>query len=378
MSLIGSSSTRSILPDGMPEPDGFEVVLSRKIGASTSSLFHIFKSLDRDDDGHLSKTDLQDNLSTLFGVNLDAKQVDSIFEKVSLLGNNPSGSDEESKTDQHYSHDHGKDLITFKKFQMYILYAQSGSLYPPSQMFASNMTKNAPLKIERASSDDKKSIAARRKKLRSTVLKAIRQGHQSDNFGMAASSLFLQIDTRRNSLVSHNEFRSWLADKQGIQLSENELKLVLGAWVKDEGLTLKEFTYFVDCLLSECGNNGCSCERHDENELSLNQRANTDRITTTDNHDEKSDKELIWALLNHFREMGKSYSQAFAMLNVQGNRRLTPSEISMGIKGAGLNVTSKRSRDLLRRFSGLDGGIDIAGFVRMMTSEPIPDVLPIQ
>lgn len=362
MSAVARKST-----NGIPEPEGFEVALSRKIAARSANLLRTVKGLDEDNDGYLSKKDLQDTLRDFFGVHLDTHQIDSIFARASMFRSS-EGSEVESRNDE----EKYEELITFTMFQKYVMHTSSDSQHPPSRMFESNMSIKAAVKTDRnENSKDKRSVAARTKYLKSLVQRAIQQSVPSGNFGMAASSIFLQMDTERNNDVTHAEFQHWIENKHGIHLTDEEMKLVFCKWVKDEGLTLQEFTYFMECFLSEYPVS-CACDDCGDTQLSFKQRADRN-VYSNQTHDGKSDRELIWALLNYFRQIGKTLAQAFYMLDNYGNKSLSAAEASIGFKQAGLNVSAVRSRALMRKFALPSGKMDLPCFVRMMTSEPIPD-----
>ncbi len=366
-------------PDGIPGPQDFEVVLSRKISNRSSNLLQTVKGLDMDDDGYISKKDLQITLRDFFGVHLSKSQIDTIFASARRFQRSRDDSYSENRNDQNVSNKDenaiDSDVITFTMFMKYINHTSYDSLHPSSRMMESNMHIKATAETTKdGQGKDEKSEAALIKALRAKVLGAIRQSVPKGNFGMVSASIYLQMDANKDNEVTHAEFQSWLETKHGIHLTDYEMKLVYGKWEKEEGLTLQEFTYFIECLLAEY-RVACICNSscHDMNANLTSKQRPDKNILTLLSHDEKTDKELIWILLNYFREINKSYAQAFNILDDYGNKNLTPTELSKGFKTAGFNVSAERSRILLRKFAHPNGKVDLPGFVRLMTSEPLPD-----
>jgi Ca2+-binding EF-hand superfamily protein len=358
---------RKLSKDGIPGPKGFEVALSRTITAHSVNLLKTIQRLDEDDDGYLSKNDLQNSLRDYFGLSLDDEQIQTIFRRA-RMSESSEGKEVETRNDNEKG-GAADDLLSFTMFQKYVFSTSSDSSHPSSRMFTSNASVTASsIDTNKGNNKDKRSVIAKTKHLKSIVLKAIEQSVPMGNFGRVASSIFLQMDTHRDNQITRAEFKSWLEDKHGIHLTDAEMKLVFGKWVKNEGLSLQEFSYFLECFLSGY----CKNEDVGDDQFLVTQRKQKE-LNHDQSDDEKTDKELIWALLNYFRGINKSHAQAFYTLDKYGSKTLSAVEVSIGFKRAGLNVSPDRSWALLRKFASANGKVGLTSYVRMMTSVSTED-----
>ena len=366
---------RQSLEQGMLEIEGFELVLSRKIEALKAPLLYTFMRLDIDGDGCLSKEDLQKALSDLFDMDLKEDQIDSIFIRAVLLRNLTETQIKEGRNPDE-SPRNDETLITFPTFQKYIHFTASNTSQTSSRIHGSNFGIEATVKKREKLSKfgGSKSAIFKTKKLRSIVRQLIQQNVPPELSHRAATFTFLELDTDRNNQVTRAEFRDWLKEVHGLTFTEEEMKLIFGRWQKEEGLELKEFVYYIDCLLSEyvpspskksdfCG------DFEMERKLAVNQRDGSELISGQ-NVDYKSDSEMIWALLNYFRSIDKTMIQGFHHLDQFENKRLTADDVSNGLKQAGLNVSLIRSRQLISKYVSRGGQIDKPGFMRFLTSLP--------
>ena len=103
--------------------------------------------------------------------------------------------------------------------------------------------------------------------------------------------------------------------------------------------------------------------------LSVNQRK-TIKIV---DYDDKSDAELIRAISNHFRDIGKSYAQGFHLLDKSDDKMIGTVEISNGLKEAGFAVSLGRAQKLTQSFASRGGKMDKAGFLRFMASASLKE-----
>jgi len=361
MSLLSTSSSRessSHTPAGLPSPLPFEVALAIKIKGRRMSPTHTFIRLDEDEDGLISKKDLQDSLGEVFGMGLSYGQIEALFNRACFF-RSTNMRVVESRNDPQASGENGIDFSTFQK---YIEHTAMDTSSPTSTMYGSygiaatvKKNKNGPRKNTR-------SVFAKTKVLRSLVLRLLEQSATTD--GMAATQSFLEIDASRNNHITRGQFMEWLEDGHGVILTEEELSMVLGEWQDEEVLTMTEFTHFVDSLKV---NTGKRTSTSPNEQILKDTFIHPQQMNLLDN--DKSDNELIWAFLNHFRAIGKTLVQGFHHLDETDSKNLSAAEISKGFKKAGLNVSRERSRDLINGFI-TRGRLDKPGFVRMMTSVP--------
>ena len=366
MSLLSTSSSiesSSHTPAGLPSPLPFEVALAIKIKGRRMSPTHTFIRLDEDEDGLISKRDLQDSLGEVFGMGLSDDQIEVMFNRACFF-RSTSTRDVESRNDPQASGERGIDFATFQK---YIEHTAMDTSSPSSTMYGSygGMTTTVKKNKDGVPRRDSRSVFAKTKLLRSKVLRLLEQSATTD--GMAATRSFLDMDTLRNNHVTRGEFMEWLRDVNGVNLTEEELDMVLGEWQDEEGLTMTEFTLFVDSLKVNSGTRTSPDEP-----IMKHTFIHPRQINVSDN--DKSDNELIWAFLNHFRAIGITLVQGFHHLDETDSKNLSAAEISKGFNKAGLNVSQERSRELIIGFIMSGRLLDKPGFVRMMTSVvPIPN-----
>ncbi len=349
----------------LPPPLNFEVALARKIKAQRTPILQIFARLDEDGDGYLSTTDLKNGLHHLFDMEVNDKQIAAIFSRAAYFL-------PKHKTDQDAA------LMTTPMFLRYVDCTAESTIVPSSTIHTgSSIVLKAAIKTRNyVEHPMHKSEVYRSRHLRALVLQLISQNISTSRSNAVNTQSFLNMDTNRNNEITREEFRSWLKQK-GLDLTDEDMKLLFGKWQKGEGLSVKEFGVFVETLASDLvaiSKNPNITEGADELDLSvlsINQR-DGDEI---ENHDDShmSDVELIWAFLNHFRDLKKSYIQGFHYLDKDDNKYLTAREIRAGLEECGLNVSTERCNELMASIVSAGGKMDKPSFVRFITSAPIQD-----
>ena len=258
MSASYSDKPKDILP---AQP--YEVAIARKIKAQTLPMLRIFKKFDQDDDDRVSKKDFSDTLKQ-WEMELKEDQINYIFERSAFFA--PANVKEIRR------YNPSPDSLYFEKmgyqeFSKYVedtantLISTASSLFGASEIALSPQRENSKGKV----AEERRSVVARARSLRLMVHKQIRESIPQDHIATA----FLQMDTLRNNQVTGEEFQEWLKKKNGLDFSDEEMKLIRGDWRKDEGLSLQEFDFFVNCLHRECSRDNSNHEMIQR--LSVNQ-----------------------------------------------------------------------------------------------------------
>lgn len=348
-----------------PPPEPFEVAISTKITTSRKPLLQTFVRIDEDEDGLISKKDLKNALNNMYEMALDDDQIDVMFRRSQFFSERRilrQGSDSSTEEERD---EKNEQLISFPVFQEYMKSTADGSdSVSPTKMYGSTINIKVGFRTDAKLPwmDDRRSVVAKKKDLRNLVLETIQQSIPSESVGMATTHTFLEMDTLRNNQVTKSEFISWLRVEKGLELDEEEVKLVLGEWQKEEGLTLQEYGFFVTCLENKC------TDTEKIKQLTENQRPDEAPLVRDD--DGKSDTELIWALRGYFHGVGKSFMQGFHELDKSDGKTISSSEVSDGLRTAGLVVTHARSKELMKGFVKPGGDMDKPGYVRFITSAP--------
>eukprot|EP00554_Chaetoceros_debilis_P006397 CAMPEP_0194074270 /NCGR_PEP_ID=MMETSP0149-20130528/1425_1 /TAXON_ID=122233 /ORGANISM="Chaetoceros debilis, Strain MM31A-1" /LENGTH=222 /DNA_ID=CAMNT_0038754411 /DNA_START=591 /DNA_END=1257 /DNA_ORIENTATION=- len=188
---------------------------------------------------------------------------------------------------------------------------------------------------------------------------------------MAATATFLDMDSSRKNRIPTDNIRVWL-QKKGFYFNDDDMKVLLGKWKTNESLSVKEFGLFVDSLAAEVDVNGCAeINVRDDTIIQLVVSRLQNEETNHENDDDKSDEELIWAFLNHFRDMNKTYVQGFHVLDKNDDKYLSATDIRNGLKGCGFDISLERSRCLISKFAKRGSrDLDKTGFIRFITSVP--------
>lgn len=340
----------------------FEIAIARKLKTQKLPMINIFKKFDQDDDDKVSKKDFSESLKQ-WEMNLTESQINYIFRRSSNFAT--------SNVKEIRKNDPSPDCIYFEKmgfqeFSKYVeetansLMSSANTLFGSSDIALSPQRENSKGKVV----EEKKSAVGRAKSLRLMVYKKIKESIPLDN----TTPAFLQMDTSRNNQVTGKEFEDWLRTKNGLDFSDEEMKLIRGDWRKEEGLSLPEFDFFINCLHQECtpDTNADMIQR-----LSINQNIqNVSPNGETEDGDAKSNPVLIWALLNYFRDHDKSFLQAFQILDVTNANSLSAQDIQRGLRSAGVVISLERSKDLIKDFVQVGGRMTKPGYVRLMTSAP--------
>ena len=353
------SASNSEKPTDQPPAQPYEIAIARKIKAQTLPILQIFKKFDQDDDDRVSKKDFSDTLKQ-WEMELKEDQINYIFERSAFFA--PFNVKEIRRNDP------SPDCLYFEKmgfqeFSKYVedtantLISTASSLFGASDIALSPQRENTKGKV----AEERRSAVARARSLRRMVYKQIRESIPLDH----TTKVFLQMDTLRNNQVTGKEFQEWLKKKNGLDFSDEEMKLIRGDWKKDEGLSLQEFDFFINCFYQECSRDNSNHEMIQR--LSVNQNINPSP-SEAEIGDAKSDEVLIWALLNYFKDYNKSYLQAFEILDVTNAKSLSAQDVQRGLQGAGMTITLGRAKDLIRNYVQVGGRMTKPGFVRLMTS----------
>lgn len=346
----------------LPLPQSFEVVLARKISAQRNSLLQIFSKLDDDGDGYLSMKDFKTGLNSLFDMELTQVQIAGIFERACYFSSAHKYINDVSILG-------GTCMMTLPIFLRYIENTADSTKISSSSISSSTVIFKAYVRSKEKTSPSQKSISYRTKQLRSLVFGLIKQSVPAST-SMAATASFLDMDSSRNNKISRENIKFWL-QKKGFHFDDDDMKMLLGKWQQNEGLSVKEFGLFVDSLAAEVDVNGNAeiNERDDAtSQIVVNQRQSVE--TRHDNADHKSDEELIWIFLNHFRDLNKTYVQGFHILDKNDDKVLSAKDIRNGLKVCGFDVSLERSRSLISKFTTRGRDLDKPGFVRFITSVP--------
>ena len=86
--------------------ESFEIILARKLQARSKSLHKTFLDLDRDRDGHISRSDFKIALHNIFGIDLTTVQLNAIFSRFAYLDDADDDDDDNVNSDAKGT-DHG-------------------------------------------------------------------------------------------------------------------------------------------------------------------------------------------------------------------------------------------------------------------------------
>jgi len=269
---MSSASSQKKTSEMTLKPKPFEVALCRKIKAQRKPLLQTFYAIDEDNDGIVTKTDMKNGLNNLFNIDLDNEQIDIIFLRFASLNNSNVA---QSQT--------RKEGMRFQGFARYVTDTADSATMSSSLCYGSvGMSAGKHVK-------SLQSVEARTKDIRRLVYGLIQQNAQSaSDGGMAATSIFLSMDCRRDNQVSKEEFRLWLNSRRGSNFSEEEMKLLLGNFWKDKSefaFSFQECVKFVEFLARECSNNSFEKE-HREEELQDQTFKSADEIIGRDGNDD--------------------------------------------------------------------------------------------
>jgi len=344
-------------------PQSYEVVLARKISAQRNSLLQTFAKLDADGDGYLSMKDLKIGLNSLFDIDLTQEQIAGIFQRACLFSSAHKYINDVSILG-------GTCMMTLPIFLRYIENTAESTKISSSSISSSGSIFKANVKSKEKTSPSQKSISYRTRQLRSLVFGLIKQSVPAST-NMAATATFLDMDSSRKNRIPTDNIRVWL-QKKGFYFNDDDMKVLLGKWKTNESLSVKEFGLFVDSLAAEVDVNGCAeINVRDDTIIQLVVSRLQNEETSQENDDDKSDEELIWAFLNHFRDMNKTYVQGFHVLDKNDDKYLSATDIRNGLKGCGFDISLERSRCLISKFAKRGSrDLDKTGFIRFITSVP--------
>jgi len=368
------------LPDKLscpPPTQPFEIVLARKISTKGGPLLRTFTALDEDKDGIVNKTDLQIGLQNLFNIDLRDEQINMIFLRFAFINNlSEKGSN------------HELNGMHFPGFAKYIeITADSHTISTDNMNGAAGFTAGLNQSII-----SPQSVAAKRKELCKLVYNVIQQNAQSaGDGGMAATYIFLGMDSLRNNRISKDEFGSWLRNRMGLNLSDDELNAVLGDfWNKQvtggDGITFQQCISFVEYLRLE-GMDGqlkdeCRDERYKPTQKHLFEESNESmkredlddfqidgnvRETLTEDCTlVESDIEVV----NQFRESLHSelkvQKDLFQELTKHQSYYFTEVELKIGINRRGINVSDDQVVRIIKFFGNDEGQIEYFHFVKLL------------
>jgi Ca2+-binding EF-hand superfamily protein len=341
----------------------YEIVISRKIKMQKLPMLQIFMRIDGDGDGKVSKKDLFVALQDLWEIKLTDEQIDHIFQRSALLA--PDTVKESRQLDNSPGSIHFEKM-GYQEFSNYVQVTSGSRASSSSAQFGAAHIASSPERksLKGQHVESRQAESSRAEELRKIVSNKIQQSIPATESCTGTTFSFLQMDTLRSNEITGAEFEDWLKRKNGLQFSDEEMKLVRGKWQKTEGLTLQEFDYFIHSLEKE--------SRTDEpitkmvQRLSINQRDPAEN----ENCDLKSDEELIWAFLNHFRVNGTTLTAGFHKLDYSNSSGLSAQDIRQGLKETGVNVSLQRSKLLTNKFVSTGGRMSKTGFVRWVTSAP--------
>lgn len=363
-------------PPPPPPPQPFEIVLARKISSISGPLLRTFTVLDGDRDGIVTKNDMKIGIQNIFNIDLQDDQIAMMFLRSVYITNLL---DKGSSTE---------DLngMRFQGFAKYIENtADSHTLSSDSMNGAGGFTSGRNLSIKST-----KSLAAKRKELRRVVLNVIQQNARSaGDGGMAATYIFLGMDSLRNNRISREEFRLWLSSKMGLKLSKEELKLVLGEFWKEEegeggGLTFQDCVSFVECLGVECIDVQLKDKGRDEvlyqTQHSMHNLSNEKRQGCDNTQQEcftaeppieflcilsESDIEVIRKFRNALHSKQQFQKDLFNELTKSQSHHVTAAELKVGMIGHGIMVSDDQIVRIIEYF-GNGGRIEYFHFVKLL------------
>lgn len=210
--------------------------------------------------------------------------------------------------------------------------------------------------------------APKTRELRLKALRLIQQSVPQKDIasGMLDTSSFLKIDKIQDNFITIEELKQWLNKHRGIGFTDEEMKIIVGEWYNEAGMSFRQYAHFLDGLEKQATlERGNYFSREDVDSM---KEFSVTRSKAS--HDHMSDKDFIIALLFHFRAIGRTYVKGFNYLrrSTLSKPKLGPNEISAGLKETGLQVSPSRCELLMKDFVGDDGELDLSGFVRMLTS----------
>jgi len=372
--------TEHSLPDklsGPPPTQPFEIVLARKISTKGGPLLRTFTALDEDKDGIVNKTDLQIGLQNLFNIDLRDDQINTIFLRFAFINNlSEKGSN------------HELNGMHFPGFVKYIENtADSHTISTDNMNGAAGFTAGINQNII-----SPQSVAAKRKELCKLVYNGIQQNAQSaGDGGMAATYIFLSMDSLKNNRISKDEFGRWLRNRMGLNLSDDELNSVLGDfWNKEvtggDGFTFQQCVSFVEYLRLECMDGQLKDEGRDEHykptQKHFFKESNESMKREDSVHVQKevhvreilaeactlveSDIEVI----NQFRESlhseQKLQKDLFQELTKYQSYYFTEVELKVGINRRGINVSDDQVVRIMKYFGNDEGQIEFFHFVKLL------------
>jgi len=376
-----ASLSSTTAADVVPAPQSFEVALCRKILSQTKPLLHTFLAIDEDNDGTISKIDLANGLHNIFGIDLENEEIDIIFLRFASLTN----------LNREVLQNEENEGMRFKGFAKYVQSTADSAARASLVYGAAGISAGKKEYIKTVQSK-----SARRKELRQLIYNLIHQHAPSaSDGGMAATYIFLGMDRLRDNQIRLEEFRLWINSKMALELSVEEMKLVMGGyWVEvedsDEGLSFQECVAFVEGLAKECMRKSSYKEEGRDEPVKQRHKPFSskliDEVPKRDENDENEtgleeeevylegdlqlrprDKEAIikyrgllhpelQVLKNLFKNMTKSNPQYF-----------TGAELKAAMEKCGLKISDDQIIRIMKHFGNDKGEMEFFNFVKLLT-----------
>lgn len=216
-----------------------EALLARKLESRFASLHDTFLSMDVDGDGYVSMNDMKRALHTLFAIDVTNDQMNAIYERFAHV-NEIHGT--------HCKHDKG---IRYGEFVIHFYNIAHDASRSSADLSSSSThtihTKEVDFTGALPTLDVVKppSDCVPKDLLRALQRKILTRS--SNGSGTRETRLFLDMDTDRSGKVTPQEFQSW-ASRMGLDLTDEQCKLILGNHYHPEGIKLQEFVKLIDGL----------------------------------------------------------------------------------------------------------------------------------
>jgi Ca2+-binding EF-hand superfamily protein len=359
--------------------------VARKLkNRSSSTLMDTFLKLDLDRDGYVTRSDLKKSLHNILGIDLTKEQMNAIFARFSYFDESMIDDDNPLLSPQKAAGKHHG--IRYADFVKYI-HDTALDMPVASDDYGSSLqlqASNDPHIASFVPPKDAVTYDLRRalnRKLMEHVSKRGGGGNGVD------AQLFLSMDTNRSGKVSPEEFQKWLAGV-GMDLTEQQCKIILGKHYHPAGIDLREFVQMIDSISESShaevkpmswesidkqhirGRKLVKKKNGEDNnaEAALSTQLLADAVKLCAD-DSESDQTLIQSIAQRIFSKRYTMLKAFDKLDRDQDGTLSPEELRNALSKGGLEVSDERARSLVSKFGRDNNGkLNMSDFVVMLSS----------
>eukprot|EP00592_Proboscia_alata_P010865 CAMPEP_0194365500 /NCGR_PEP_ID=MMETSP0174-20130528/13559_1 /TAXON_ID=216777 /ORGANISM="Proboscia alata, Strain PI-D3" /LENGTH=499 /DNA_ID=CAMNT_0039140227 /DNA_START=39 /DNA_END=1538 /DNA_ORIENTATION=- len=333
----------------------FEIALAKKVEYRSDSLLKVFKNIDVNRDGHVTRSEFKSALRTSFGINLSKKQMDAIYSKFSHIDDSNERMINTSQS------------ISFHEFNDYIHHSSLSVMNTSSGDFGcgislkklrkakrrANMQRNKTHELETGvnAQEERKKTALNVGPAADASVNTLRYELQQK----IQEHLFFMMKPDVNDHVSIDDFRSWVSSL-GLVLSKEQCLAVVGSDSGQKGVGKDHFEEIVEKIYDaeeeDFDEVDSGDDDEEENESLVTAIANMQIMEavrrTTD--DAKSDQEILTSVANSIYSNRVSFVSQFKKLDKNNSGSLEVGELQAFFSDINLELSVERTKSLISKF----------------------------